>query len=88
MRVQFRKGMQRNFLQKVLENINCPSISELANRLNFNYSTLKNYFVEQRNLPETLFDDLCYLANIDKSKVKFNLLKENWGQSNGGKNKS
>jgi hypothetical protein len=88
MRIQFRKGMQRKFLQKVLENINCPSISELANRLNCNYSSLKNYFVEERFLPETLFEDLCYISNIDKSKIKFNLLKEYWGQSKGGKNKS
>jgi hypothetical protein len=87
MRIEFRKGMQRKFLQKVLEKINCPSISELANRLNFNYSTLKNYFVEQRNLPENLFNDLCYLANMGKSEFKFNILEEHWGQINGGKNK-
>ncbi|MFA5071372.1 MAG: hypothetical protein WC511_03335 [Candidatus Pacearchaeota archaeon] len=84
MRIQFPKGMQRKFLQKVLEKLNCPSISELANRLNFNYSTLKNYFVEQRNIPENLFNDLCYISKINKSEIKFNILGEYWGQSKGG----
>jgi hypothetical protein len=84
MRIQFVKGMQRKFLLKVLEKIDCPTISELANRLNLNYSTLKNYFVEQRNIPENLFEDLCYISKIDKSEFKFNLLGEHWGQIKGG----
>ncbi|MCK9569195.1 hypothetical protein M0R72_09670 [Candidatus Pacearchaeota archaeon] len=88
MRVQFPKGMQRKFLQKILEKLNCPSISEFANRLNFNYSTLKNYFVEQRCIPESLFEDLCYIAKMNKSEFKFKVLGESWGQSKGGKNKS
>lgn len=87
MRVQFPKGMQRKFLQKVLEKINCPSISELANRLNSNYSSLKNYFAEERCIPESLFEDLCYVSKMNKSEFKFDLLGENWGQSKGGKNK-
>ena len=84
MRIQFVKGMQRKFLRKVLEKIDCPTISELANRLNLNYSTLKNYFVEQRNIPENLFKDLCYVAKMDKSEFKFNILDEHWGQIKGG----
>lgn len=85
MRIQFVKGMQRKFLQKVLEKLNCPSINELSNRLNFNYSTLKNYFVEERCIPENLFKDLCYISKIDKSEFEFNALGEHWGQSKGGK---
>jgi len=87
MRIQFVKGMQNKFLKKVLEKINCPTISELANRMNLNYSTLKNYFAEDRCISESLFEDLCYVAKMNKFEFNFNTLKENWGQSKGGKNK-
>jgi len=49
------------------------------------YSTLKNYFNEERTLPEEFFNDLCYLANIKKDRLKFIFLNENWGRIKGGK---
>lgn len=68
-----------------MENLNCPSLSELSNRLNLNYSTLKNYFAEERNLPENLFNDLCFVAKIEKSDLRFEILNEHFGQVIGGK---
>jgi hypothetical protein len=49
------------------------------------YSTLKNYFVESRLLPENLFRDMCYLAkfNIDELDIEYFL--NNWGKVEGGK---
>jgi hypothetical protein len=84
-RVKFRKGEQRKFLKEVLEKINCPSLRELRNRLEVNYSTLKNYFNEERCLPENLFNDLLYISKINKEDYKMEYLKENWGQVKGGK---
>jgi hypothetical protein len=85
-RVKFQKGQQRKFLKNVLEKINCPSLRELIKRgFDINYSTLKNYLNESRTLPENFFNDLCFLAKINKTKLNFVLLDENWGQGKGGR---
>lgn len=72
-------------MQEVIEKINCPSLRELGNRLSINYSTLKNYFIEERYLPESLFNDLCLISKLDKSKMNIKYLDGNWGQIKGGK---
>jgi hypothetical protein len=87
-RVKFKQGEQRKFLEKVLKELNCPSLRAL-NQFGFevSYSTLKNYFIEARMLPEDFFNDLCYLAKINKKYLNFKLLNENWGQVLGGSRK-
>lgn len=87
MRIKFNKEQQRKFIQEVMGKINCPSLRELGNRLVINYSTLKNYFNEERCLPESLFNDLCYISKIDKENFNVKYLDENWGQVKGGKSK-
>lgn len=83
MRVLFKKGEQRKFLQKVLKNLACPTLNELRNRgFEINYSTLKNYFNESRTLPKELFLELCEISKIEPEAL---FLKENWGQVKGGK---
>ncbi|MEK6925990.1 MAG: hypothetical protein AABW50_01795 [Nanoarchaeota archaeon] len=82
MRVKFRKGKQREFLQKVLAETNCPSLRELSRRLEINYSTLKNYFAEDRLLPKNLFDLLYKISGV---KANAGFLDDNWGQRKGGK---
>jgi len=86
MRIQFKTGKQRKFLEQILSNLNCPSL-RLLNQFGFNvnYQTLKSYFNENRTLPGEFFDDLCVLGKIDKSKIKFRVLEETWGQIKGGK---
>lgn len=88
MRVKFKKGKQREFLKKILKNLNCPSLHSL-NQFGFNipYSTLKNYFSEDRTLPKEFFTDLCYLAKLDENKFEVKFLEEHFGQILGGKNK-
>lgn len=85
-RVKFRQGKQRMFLKQVLINLNCPSLRAFM-QFGFDvpYSTLKNYYSEQRLLPYNLFNDICFLAKIDKEKLKVVLLEKNWGQSKGGR---
>ncbi len=84
-RVKFNKGMQRKFLDRVLESIGCPSLRALRERgIEVNYSTLKNYYIEDRLMNEVLFSDLCYISGIKKEDLNFELLDENWGQSKGG----
>jgi len=84
-RVKFKKGFQRKFLINVLEKINCPSFYELVNRVDVNYSSLKNYFNESRTLPKNFFEDLCRISEINKASLKFIILEENWGKIKGGK---
>ena len=85
-RVKFNGGDQKRFLKKVLEELNCPSLRAL-NQFGFEipYSTLKNYFNEERTLPEEFFNDLCYLAKISREKFNFKILKDNWGKIKGGR---
>lgn len=83
-KIQFQKGEQRKFIKEVLEKINCPSLRELINRgFDIPYSTLKNYYNESRLLPEDFFKELCKLADINPTRIKY--LEKNWGQSKGGK---
>jgi hypothetical protein len=87
MRARFKeKGMQRNFFNLVLERINCPSLRELVNRgIDVNYSTLKNYFTEQRLIPELFFEELIILSGLNKKDFDFEIVQDNWGQVIGGK---
>lgn len=78
-------GFQRKFIQEVLDRVNSPSLRELGRRLTVNYSTLKNYFNEDRCLPDSLFNDMCYISKIDKEKFNIEYLSENWGQVKGGR---
>ena len=85
-RVKFKKGEQRKFIQNVLSEINCPSLRAfLQFGLGVPYSTLKNYFVEVRLIPEDLFRDLCYLAKMKVEDLDVEYLGEHWGKVRGGK---
>ncbi len=85
-RVKFKKGFQRKFLQEVLEKINCPSLRELSKRgFDISYSGLKNYFIERRNLPLEFFNDLIRISGVDKNKIDFEIVEDNYGQVIGGK---
>ena len=86
-RVKFnQKFGQRDFLKKVLKELNCPFLKELINRgIEVNYSTLKNYFSEKRLIKLDLFENLCLMSNLKKGNFDFTLFDENWGKSKGGK---
>jgi hypothetical protein len=87
MRIKFNeKGKQREFINLVLQSINCPSLRELINRgVSVNYSTLKNYFTEQRLISESFFEELIELSNLNKNNFNFEVIGDNWGQVIGGK---
>jgi len=85
-RVLFKKGMQREFLDLVIRELNCLSLRGILQfGFNIKYSSLKNYYIERRLIPEEFFNDLCYLSKIDKVKLNVKYLKRNWGQIKGGK---
>ena len=85
-RVRFRRGGQRKFLNLVVERLRSPSLrGVLQFGFDVPYSTLKNYFNEERLLPENFFDDLCEVAGIDKGELSFEYVEGNWGQVKGGK---
>jgi hypothetical protein len=84
--VKFGKGKQKEFLKKVLENSNCPSLRSLLQYgFDVKYSALKNYYSEIRLLPEELFNNLCYFAKIPPEGLSIIYLDENWGQVKGSK---
>ena len=88
MRVRFKKGGQRAFLDLVIERVRAPSLRGLLQfGLGIPYSSLKNYYSEARLLPEDLFDDLCFLAKVEKESLGVEFLGENWGRVKGGKKK-
>ena len=85
MRIKFRKGKQREFIKKVIENTRCLSLRGLIQfGFDLSYSTLKSYYNENRTLPEDLFNDLCKISRISKESLKISYLDENWGQRIGG----
>lgn len=88
MRIKFKKGEQRKFLDLVIERLNCISLRGLLQfGLDTNYNCLKNYYTERRLLPKKIFDDLCHLAKIDKGNLEIENLGDNWGRVKGGKMK-
>ncbi len=86
MRIQFKKGKQREFIKKVLSEIGASSLRGLKQRgIDVNYSSLKNYFIEDRTMPTNLFQDLCKLANFGENEFIFERIDENWGKIKGGR---
>lgn len=84
-RVKFKTGMQKKFIDLVIEKSQAPSLRAINQfGLDINYSTLKNYYNESRTLPYDLFIDLCGIGEIDPESVKIYLLEENWGKRLGG----
>jgi len=85
MRIKFRKGEQRKFIDRVIANANCASLRRIGQfGIEVNYQSLKSYYHEDRTLPESLFLDLCKLARISPEDVKIKRVEENWGQKLGG----
>ena len=85
-RILFHKGMQRKFLELVIERLQCFSLRGILQfGFDIPYSTLKNYYTERRLLPLTLFESLCHLAKIDVKSLKIQYVSSNWGQVLGGK---
>ena len=85
-RIKFQKGEQKKFLDSVLENLNSPSLRNLLSfGISTSYTSLKNYYIERRALPNNLFEELCELSKINKSTLKYQILKSSWGQQKGGR---
>ena len=85
-RIKFFEDDQRKFFDEVILKMNSPSLRGLLQfGFKVKYSTLKNYYSGVRLLPEDLFIDFCNLSGIDKSNLRFELVKENWGKVIGGK---
>jgi hypothetical protein len=49
------------------------------------YAGLKSYYTERRLIPRDLFEDLCYLSEIDVKSLDVEYLGGSWGQVKGGK---
>lgn len=85
-RVKFIGMSQREFFDLVIERLDAPSLRGLLQfGFNINYSTLKNYYNEDRLMPGDLFNDLCGVARIEASSLGVEYLESNWGQVKGGK---
>jgi hypothetical protein len=87
-RVKFRKGKQKEFLDLVRLNLSSPSIRGLLQfGFSTNYSSLKNYYTERRLLPKVLFDEMLHLAKINLEDLDVEFVEDSWGQVKGGKKK-
>jgi len=85
MRVKFKKGKQREFIGKVIEQLNLVSLRSLLQYgFDVPYSTLKNYYVEDRTLPNEFFEQLCDLSKLNKKDFNYEIIEDNWGQVKGG----
>ena len=85
-RVIFEKRKQKEFLRTVKTKLNLLSLRSIKQYgIETNYSTMKNYYQEKRLMPETLFNDLCYLAKINPHDIKVKYAESNLGQIKGGK---
>jgi len=85
-RIKFRKNKQKEFLDLVKTKLNCVSLRGILQfGIKVPYSTLKDYYNENLFIPRNLFEDLCYLAKINKKELGFEVLSGNWGQVKGGK---
>ena len=86
MRVKFKLGEQRKFLDLIIIRLNCISIRGILQfGFNISYNDLKNYYSERRLIPKSFFDDLCHIAKLNPKDFNFEYLKDNWGQIRGGK---
>jgi hypothetical protein len=84
-RVLFKKGKQREFLDLVVERLNCMSVRGILQfGFDVSYDCLKNYYCERRLIPIGLFESLCHVAKIDRNRLKFKILDGNFGQVRGG----
>ena len=85
-RVNFRKGNSRKFLDNVKLNLRVRSLRDI---LQFGVETttscLKNYSLGRRLMPDKLFQELCRLAKINPRDWNIEYLDENWGKVKGGK---
>ena len=86
MRIKFKRGGQRKFLDLVVERLNSPSVRGIL-QFGFDvpYSTLRNYYNESRLLPEELFLDLLEVSGLREDELKVERVDENWGKVKGGK---
>jgi hypothetical protein len=85
-RVKFEKGLQRAFLDLVVDRLGCVSVRGILQfGFEFNYSSLKNYYTERRMIPIGFFKDLCHVARINLNELDIEYVKGNFGQAKGGK---
>jgi len=86
MRILFRNGGQRAFLDLVIRELRSPSLRGLLQfGFDIRYSTLKNYYVGARLMPKGLVLDFCEVAGIGFGKLDVEEVGENWGRVKGGK---
>ncbi len=84
-RIKFKKGNLREFLNLVKSKLDSPSIRSLLQfGFSTNYSSLKNYYSERRLLPKSLFDEMLHLAKLNREDFEFEVLGDGWGQKKGG----
>ena len=85
MRLKFEGGEQRSFKNNILLNESL-SLRSLSRILKINYSTLKNFYREQRLISSKVLNKLCEKYNLEFPKKHIiSILPDNWGCVKGGK---
>ena len=80
-----KRGGQRAFLDLVILRLKSPSLRGLL-QFGFDvpYSTLRNYYVGVRLMPEELVRDFCEVAGLRMDELDVEKVEENWGRVLGG----
>jgi len=80
-----QRGGQRLFLDLVILKLKSPSLRGLL-QFGFDvpYSTLKNYYVGARLMPEELVRDFCDVAGLEFGGLDVEDVEDNWGKVLGG----
>jgi hypothetical protein len=85
-RILFKQGEQRKFLNLVIERLGCVSLRGILQfGFEIKYSSLKNYYVERRLFGKEFFEDLCHISKINMEDLDVVYVENYLGQKKGGK---
>ena len=82
-RVKLKHGEQRKLFLSLA--IKFGSVRRVATEWKIPYSTLKNYSLEERYMPEFLFDKILKSLSLEKNNFEIYYLDANWGRRKGSR---
>ena len=82
-RVKLKQELQKEIFRNLAKKYG--SVKKISINFSLPYSTIKKYACGSRTLPEDLFNKIISEADLDKNKLKFNYLDEDWGRKLGAK---
>lgn len=82
-RVKLEKGEQHILMQKLRAKYG--TMVNVSKEVGLKYSVLKKYSQEKLLLPESFFNSIIKILNLNKQSIQFCLLDSNWGRVKGAR---